>query len=164
VSEGRQYQKQKIINWLEYNEALVNRGAITFWFDQDIGRVWFHKKCGPTGRRLDKTFSDAALQACLMLHLFYHLPLRTMEGFVNSLFGLLDLPLTWPHDTLFSKGRGRQLQLTMPWHLPKGAVDVVVVASGLEVYGEDEWKVRQPGVGRRRTWRGEPSHPRCRHG
>ena len=153
MSEGRQYQKQKIINWLEYNEALVNRGAITFWFDRDIEQVWFHKKSGPTGRGLDKTFSDAALQACLMLHLFYPLPLRTMEGFVNSLFGLLGLPLTCPNYTLFSKGRGRQLQITIPRRLPKGAVDVVVDATGLRVSGEGEWKVRKHGVGKRRTWR-----------
>lgn len=43
--------------------------------------------------------------------------------------------------------------MTIPRRLPKGAVDVVVDASGLKVYGEGEWKVRQPGVGRRRTWR-----------
>ena len=30
---------------------------------------------------------------------------------------------------------------------------VVIESSGLKVYGEGEWKVRQHGVGKRRTWR-----------
>ena len=62
MSEGEQHQDRKIINWPEYNRALVNRGSLTFWFDEDIESVWFHKKEGKTGRGLHKTFSDAALQ------------------------------------------------------------------------------------------------------
>ncbi|MCP4363804.1 MAG: IS5 family transposase [Planctomycetes bacterium] len=153
MSEGNQYQERKIINWPEYNQALVNRGSITFWFDRDIEKVWFHKKTGPTGRGLDKTFSDAALQACLMLRMHYKLTLRSMEGFVNSLFALLGLALSCPDYTLFSKGRGRQLQVAIARRLPKGPVDIVVDSTGLKVYGEGEWKVRKHGVSKRRTWR-----------
>ena len=85
MSEGKQYRNRKIINWPEYNAALVKRGALTFWFDRDSEKLWFHKKTGPTGRGLDKTFSDVALQTCLMLRLHDKLSLRSMEGFVNSL-------------------------------------------------------------------------------
>ncbi len=109
----------------------MNRGSITFWFDRDIQNVWFHKKSDPTGRGLDKTFSNAALQACLMLRVHYNLTLRSMEGFVNSLFDLLGLPLSCTDYTLFSKGRGRDLQVSIPRRLPKGAVDIVVDSTGL---------------------------------
>jgi transposase len=34
----------------------------------------------------------------------------------------------------------------------KGPIHVVLDASGFKVYGEGEWKVRQHGVGQRRTW------------
>jgi Transposase DDE domain len=35
----------------------------------------------------------------------------------------------------------------------KSITDVVIDSTGLKVYGEGEWKVRQHGVGKRRTWR-----------
>lgn len=35
----------------------------------------------------------------------------------------------------------------------QGPIDVVVDSTGLKVFGEGEWKVRQHGVGKRRTWR-----------
>lgn len=153
MSEGEQQQDRKIKNWPEYNRALVSRGSLTFWFDEDIQSVWFHKKEGKTGRGLDKTFSDTALQTCLMLRLHYKLSLRSMEGFVNSLFKLMGLPLTCPHHTVFSKGRGKQLNIQIPRRLPNGPVDIMVDSTGLKVYGEGEWKVRKHGVGKRRTWR-----------
>ncbi|EPX9584706.1 IS5/IS1182 family transposase, partial [Klebsiella pneumoniae] len=28
-------QKFKITNWLTYNKALINRGSITFWLDDE---------------------------------------------------------------------------------------------------------------------------------
>jgi len=120
MSRGEQFQKRRIINWPEYNRALVQRGSITFWLDRDIREVWYHKQVGPTGRGLDKTFSDEALQACLMLPLHYSLTLRAMEGFVNSLFALMGLPLSCPDYTLFSKGRGRHLAATIPRGLAQG--------------------------------------------
>jgi len=35
----------------------------------------------------------------------------------------------------------------------KEGVHVVVDSTGLKIYGEGEWKVRQHGVSKRRTWR-----------
>lgn len=153
MSQGKQYRNRTIINWPEYNRALVKRGSLTFWFDRDIEAVWFHKREGKTGRGLDKTFSDQALQACLMLRLHYKLSLRAMEGFVNSLFAWLGLPLSCPHHTVFSKGRGRALQVSIPRRLSGGPVTVVVDATGLKVFGEGEWKVRKHGQAKRRRWR-----------
>jgi hypothetical protein len=153
MSGGEQFQKRRIINWPQYNQALVQRGSITFWFDRDIRKVWFHKKTGPTGRGLDKTFSDEALKVCLMLRLHYHLSLRAREGFVHSLFARMGLPLTCPDYTVFSKGRGRHLAVAIPRRLPQGPVDIVVDSTGLKVFGEGQGKVRKHGVGKRRTWR-----------
>jgi hypothetical protein len=41
----------------------------------------------------------------------------------------------------------------MPVVPSKGAIHVVVDSTGVKVYGEGEWKVRQHGVDKRRTWR-----------
>ncbi len=32
----------KITNWAKYNESLVRRGDITFWFDEDVIDAWEH--------------------------------------------------------------------------------------------------------------------------
>ena len=69
----------------------VQRGVGDARFDhlvvcRDITQGWFAKKSGPTGPGLEKTFRDEALQACLPLRLCYPRTLRSMEGFVNSLF------------------------------------------------------------------------------
>ncbi len=44
------------------------------------------------------------------------------------------------------------MTIRLPKHA-RGAIDIVVDSSGLKVYGEGEWKVRQHGVSKRRTWR-----------
>ena len=41
----------------------------------------------------------------------------------------------------------------MPVAPSEGAIHVVVDSTGVKVYGEGEWKVRQHGVDKRRTWR-----------
>jgi hypothetical protein len=56
---------RRIVNWAEYNQALVKRGSITFWFDEGVCEAWYHK--GPQqGRGVNKTYSDVAIQTALM--------------------------------------------------------------------------------------------------
>lgn len=33
-------------NWTQYNESLVNRGNITFWFSDDVLKLWNHRNQG----------------------------------------------------------------------------------------------------------------------
>jgi len=33
-------QTDKIRNWKEYNQALVNRGSLTYWFDEEVINAW----------------------------------------------------------------------------------------------------------------------------
>jgi hypothetical protein len=143
--------KSRIRNWKEYNQALVNRGSLTFWFSEDIKEEWFfHGK--KSGRGTFKTYSDKAIELCLMVKAVFKLPLRGLEGFINSIFNLMGLPLRSPDYSLFSKRAG-QLQVQIPRRMPEGAVDVVFDSTGLKVYGEGEWKVREHGASKRRTWR-----------
>ncbi len=30
----------RVTNWREYNESLVRRGDVTFWFDEDVLGAW----------------------------------------------------------------------------------------------------------------------------
>jgi hypothetical protein len=34
-------QKFKITNWPTYNKALINRGSITFWLDDEANQAWY---------------------------------------------------------------------------------------------------------------------------
>ena len=151
MSSGTHYHERRIVNWKEYNQALVNRGSITFWFAEDIGKTWFfHGK--KTGRGNFKVYSDTAIQSCLMLKEVFHLTLRSLEGFINSIFGLMRVPLKSPDYSLFSK-RARRLGVKIARRLPGGHIDIVFDGTGLKIYGEGEWKVREYGAGKRRAWR-----------
>lgn len=151
MSAGKKYKESHILNWKEYNQALVNRGSLTFWLPEDVGRLWFSHET-KHGRGCFKTYSDAAMQMALMVKAVFKLPLRGLEGFLNSVFKLLGLRLTSPDYSLFSK-RARSLEVAIPRRLSGEAIDVMVDGSGLKIYGEGEWKVRQHGASGRRTWR-----------
>jgi IS5 family transposase len=141
----------RISNWREYNEALVNRGSLTFWFDEEAIAAWIETE--PTGRRgAPRRYSDVAIKCGLTLREVFHLPLRASEGLVRSLLELMGLPLPTPDYTTLCRRQG-SLEVELPPRLAKGAVHVVVDATGLKVFGEGEWKVRKHGYTKRRTWR-----------
>ncbi len=82
----------------------------------------------------------------------YHLPLRGAEGFARSVFGLMGLEVPLPHYSTLSRRAGR-LEIDLAT-TPCGEGRVVLLDStGLKVFGEGEWKVRQHGYSKRRTWR-----------
>lgn len=33
----------RITNWSQYNESLVRRGDVTFWFDEAVIAAWKHE-------------------------------------------------------------------------------------------------------------------------
>jgi len=141
--------RYKIRNWREYNESLVKRGSIILWIsEEDIG-VW--KPDGPKKRGGQLQYSDGAIQCMLMVRSVFHLPLRATEGFVNSVFKLIDLELDVPDYTTICK-RSKHLEVCLP-KKAKGPLHAVLDSSGLKVFGEGEWKVRQHGYSKRRTWR-----------
>ena len=61
--------KKKVSNWVEYNKALCKRGR-------------------------GFQYSDTAIEAALMIKGIFFLPLRDLQGFIDSIFELLDAPLT----------------------------------------------------------------------
>lgn len=67
--------RYRTLNWSVYNAALHERGSLTVWFDPGI--AWHAAPSGKRGRQ--QTFSDAAIQACLMIKVLFGLPLRQIE-------------------------------------------------------------------------------------
>ena len=73
--------KYKTTNWRHYNQALKSRGALMIWLDRDL--QWSGMASGKRGRT--PTFSDAAIQFCLIFKVPFELPLRQTTGMVASL-------------------------------------------------------------------------------
>jgi hypothetical protein len=85
--------KHRITNWPEYNKAFVNRGSLTFWIDEQAIKQWCcSEHHGGRGRGFQ--YSDTAIGTALMLKGLFILPLRALEGFINSVFSLMNVPLS----------------------------------------------------------------------
>lgn len=140
----------RVRNWSAYNQALKARGAVTLWFSSAALAAWWYS--GPRQRGAQYVYSDVAIQTALTLRLVFGLGLRQTEGFVGSILGLMGLAASAPDYTTLCR-RGRTLGVDLPVVSPDAPLHVVVDSSGLKVYGEGEWKVRQHGWSKRRTWR-----------
>jgi len=144
----------RIRNWPEYNAALVERGSLTVWLDESAMDGWSNRqKSGKRGA--SQTYTDSAVLCILTLQVVNRLPLRATEGFLISLFGLLGLTLPIPdYSTLCRRRQRLKIPLSQSPHPnQKESLHLVVDSTGFKVYGEGEWKVRQHGWSKRRTWR-----------
>ncbi|NOE76921.1 IS5 family transposase [Vibrio cholerae] len=143
--------RYKTTNWKQYNKALINRGSLTFWIDEEAIRQWKQSKQDKRGR--PRQFSDLAITTALMVKRVFSMPLRTLQGFIDSVFTLANVPIVCPHYSCISR-RAKQVEVSFK---PKtrGAIQHLAIdATGLKVYGEGEWKVKKHGTdGKRRVWR-----------
>jgi hypothetical protein len=141
----------RVRNWAGYNESLVKRGAITFWIDEEVIASWKPEPDRPRQRGGQPQYSDQAIECLLMLRAVFGLTYRQTEGFGQSVLGLLEAAVRMPDYTTLCK-RSAQLTVDLPI-TTTGPLHIVVDSTGLKVYGEGEWKVRQHGFSKRRTWR-----------
>ena len=145
----------RIRNWSKYNLALKQRGSITVWIDKEALSGWLnHRQSGKKGA--SRIYSDCAIACALTLQNVYHLPLRATEGFLSSVLQLLKIDLPVPHYSTLSRRR-KTLVVTFQQDKqepgkPLQDLHLVVDSTGFKVYGEGEWKVRQHGWSKRRTW------------
>ena len=144
-------KKYRIRNWKKYNTALVQRGSITIWFSADSIEKWLSK--GRTFRKgRPHIYSDEAILCMLIIRAVYHLPLRTLQGFVASLACLMRLSLPVPSYPQICR-RAMALGQEIKRLSKKRPTDIVFDSSGMKIYGEGEWKVRVHGKTKRRMWR-----------
>ena len=142
----------KVKNWRDYNESLVRRGDITFWFDEDVIDSWEHDNVEwKVGRPF--TYSDLAIETLLTLRELFRLPYRQTEGLGRALAKLMQVDIAIPDFTSLQKRAAKMSIATDVARHARGPIDVIVDASGVKVYGEGEWKVRAHGAERRRMWR-----------
>ncbi|GIB05401.1 transposase [Vibrio cholerae] len=77
--------QKKTTNWAEYNKALCKRGR-------------------------GFQYSDTAIETAFMIKGMFSLLLCVQQGFIDSIFKLLDVPLTSPDYTCISK-RSKTVQV-----------------------------------------------------
>ncbi|SLV36365.1 transposase [Klebsiella pneumoniae] len=76
-------QKFKITNWPTYNKALINRGSITFWLDDEAIQAWY-ESATPSSRGRPQRYSDLAITTVLVIKRVFRLTLRAAQGFIDS--------------------------------------------------------------------------------
>lgn len=148
---GKRKGAYKITNWRKYNESLVQRGSITFWFGDEVIEQWYHTNaCPKVGHPF--VYSNTAIECLLALRELFQLPYRQTEGLGRSLAGLMQVDIPIPDYTSLAK-RAAAMSISLDVAKHAGPIDVVVDSTGLKVFGEGEWKARKHGASKRRTWR-----------
>lgn len=150
-AQSTRQAKYRLRNWAEYNKSLVKRGEITLWIDDDVISTWKATPTGPRPRGGQKQYSDGAIECLLLVKAVYHLTLRATTGFARSFRKTLRARFPIPDYTTLCR-RAKTLAVKLPTR-SRGPIHAVLDSSGLKVYGEGEWKVRQHGYSKRRTWR-----------
>jgi IS5 family transposase len=140
-----------IRNWTEYNASLKQRGSLTFWVSEEAVEQWLETE--KTGQRgASRTYTNTAIAVMATLKALYRWAGRQIEGFIESVFKLMNLTLSVPDHSTLSR-RMKTLAIDIPVEPTHKARHVVIDSTGVKVYGEGEWKTRQHGVSKRRTWR-----------
>ena len=85
----------RVSNWKEYNKSLINRGSITFWISKDAIKKW---KAAASKSNFGRPFlySDDAIICALTVRFIYHLTLRGVQGFLESVISILNLSIPIP--------------------------------------------------------------------
>lgn len=150
LNPEKEKAKYRVTNWSRYDEALVKRGNVTLWFAEEvIVEQWKPAATGKRGAVVQ--YSDMAIQTMLTLKAIFRLPYRSVEGLGRSLMQMMGLDLRIPDHTSLSR-RAKTLSVVIPCRTHADRLHIVIDSTGLKVYGEGEWKVRQHGVSKRRTW------------
>jgi len=152
TTSSKKKNKYRTRNWKQYNQSLVNRGSITFWFDENAIDKWYSREGSRTPGR-PETYSDDAIRCGLLIKAVFRTALRALQGFIGSLIKILGLDLVCPHYSVFSR-RAKGLRIPLRRLLKPGEkLNVIFDSTGVKVFGEGEWKVRKHGYSKRRTWR-----------
>ena len=150
MGKGVSLRREKPVrNWPDYNAGLKRRFEVSLWLDESVFTL--PEASGKRGRPL--CYHDGLIEMLLNLRCLYHLTLRGTEGFAGSLLRLAGLDEQQIPDYSTLSRRSANLEPVKEVASRSHRIHLVVDSTGLKVYGEGEWKTRQHGVSKRRTWR-----------
>ena len=139
-------QTHKITNWPAYDQALVTRGAATFWFTDEAVRKWTAPPSVTAGGQ--RKYSNLTIETALAFRMVFHLPWRQTKGCLQSLVEIHGVTLEIPHHTTFSrraKGLGKVALHKARQDRP---IHILVDSTGVRVHSGN---MRTPP--RNRAWR-----------
>jgi hypothetical protein len=139
----------KITNWRAYNQALKQRGSLEIWVADEVEKQWYYG--GASQRGAQYRYSDSCIQMACIVKEVYHLGYRQTQGFLESLIARLGWNVKAPDYSVINR-RHKGLHIEVKG-TDKANKYLVIDSTGAKVYGEGEWKVRQHGWSKRRTWR-----------
>ncbi len=86
----------------------------------------------------------------LVIKRVFRLTLRAAQGFIDSIFTLMNVPLRCPD---YTSVRAQSRLMCFKTFTRGEIAHLVIDSTGLKVFGEGEWKVKKHGQERRRIWR-----------
>ena len=122
-------QKFKITNWPTYNKALINRGSITFWLDDEAIQAWY-ESATPSSRGRPQRYSDLAITTVLVIKRVFRLTLRAAQGFIDSIFSLMNVPLRCPDYSCVSR-RAKSVNVSFKTPTRGEIAHLVIDSTGL---------------------------------
>jgi IS5 family transposase len=140
--------RYKITNWSSYNQALKQRGSLEIWMDEGVKASWYYQ--GKAQRGAQYQYSDSCIELACIVRELYRLAYRQTEGFLESLVSRLNWKVQVPDYTIINRRR-KSLDIKIGGG-GKEKKYIVMDSTGVKVYGEGEWKVRQHGWSKHRTW------------
>lgn len=150
-------QRYKLSNWSEYSDTLRRRGEIDVWLSDEAISLWYEKDRVYDGTGAPKRFSDFAIITCHEIRQVYRLPLRQAEGFINSLFRIMNIPLVCPDFSCLSKRLGK-LGIKTPEYKKASKPDddihaIAIDSTGLKRFGRGEWHQEKYELSSKASWR-----------
>jgi hypothetical protein len=150
-------QKYKVTNWSDYNESLRQRGDITVWLSDEAISQWYEPDRVYDGTGTPRLYTDFAIMTCHEIRLVYKLPLRQCQGFINSLFRLMNIPLSCPNFSVLSKRLG-ELNIKVPRYKKTDKPDdtihaIAIDSTGLKRFGRGEWHQEKYELSSKASWR-----------
>lgn len=144
----------RVRNWKDYNKSLEQRGSIEIWLDPKIftlneGNIIERKQRG----RPEK-YQKSIIECMLVVKYVYHLCFRQTEGFMKDVKGLMNLGCDIPdYSTICKRQKDLDVEILKKCKSNRKKLYLSIDSSGLKVFGEGEWKVRQHGYSKKRTWK-----------
>ena len=107
----RKYAKKtyRVRNWHEYEAGLRERGSLTVWISLHDGKLANWDAPRPKKRKpgRQRKYSNHAIETAVTLGMVFGLASRQTEGFICSLFTLLNLNNDVPDHTTISRRKAK---------------------------------------------------------